>query len=134
MIETVKQDVAFALKQLRRHPGIGFIVVTTLALGIGATTMRGTIAMARTGEINSATSQFFINVKDNGSLDYKGPNQYGYAVFGHVIEGLDVVDEIRYVQTIRKNGMNDVPSTPVVIYKAYRKDVKKDAKKDKKEG
>lgn len=100
----------------------------------GLSNKRGTIAMARTSAINSATSQFFINVKDNASLDYRGPNQFGYAVFGHVIEGMDVVDEIRSVQTATKNGMGDVPTTAVVIYKAYRKDVKKGAKTDKKEG
>jgi len=100
----------------------------------GLSNKRGTIAMARTNAVNSATSQFFINVKDNGPLDYRGPNQYGYAVFGHVIEGMDVVDDIRNVTTVSKNGMNDVPSTPVVIYKAYRKDMKKGSKSDKKEG
>ena len=100
----------------------------------GLSNKRGTIAMARTNAINSATSQFFINVKDNASLDYRGPNKFGYAVFGQVIEGMDVVDEIRRVQTATKNGMGDVPTTPVVIYKAYRKEVKKGTKTDKKEG
>lgn len=70
---------------------------------------RGTISMARTSDPNSATAQFFINVKDNASLNY--PSMGGYAVFGKVVEGMEVVDKIRAVET----GPSDVPTTPVVI-------------------
>ena len=75
---------------------------------------RGTIAMARTNEVNSATSQFYINVEVNGALDHTATldsRSWGYAVFGKVIEGMDVVDEIRFVQT----SAGDVPVTPVII-------------------
>lgn len=79
----------------------------------GLKNTRGTVAMARTGEVNSATSQFFINVELNGSLDHSGTENsrtWGYAVFGKVIQGMDVVDEIRFVEVV-----NDVPVTPVII-------------------
>ena len=77
---------------------------------------RGTIAMARTNNPNSATSQFFINVRDNGFLNHGSPQSPdGYAVFGKVIEGLDVVDAIASVETTSQNGMADVPSEPVII-------------------
>jgi peptidyl-prolyl cis-trans isomerase A (cyclophilin A) len=72
---------------------------------------RGTIAMARTNAPDSATSQFFINVKDNVSLNYGGPNGVGYAVFGRVVKGMDVADAIVSVPT----KMGDVPVTPIVI-------------------
>ena len=73
------------------------------------------IAMARTGNPDSATAQFFINVNDNASLDYPSRDGYGYAVFGHVIAGQDVVDTIRKVQTTSVGGYQDVPQTPVLI-------------------
>jgi len=78
---------------------------------------RGTIAMARTGEVDSATSQFFINVKDNSSLNHRDetPQGFGYAVFGKVTEGMDVVDKIKAVKTGTTGGYRDVPETPVVI-------------------
>ena len=76
-----------------------------------------TVAMARTNVYDSATSQFFINVKDNGFLNFNGPGT-GYAVFGKVVEGTDTVDKIKAVQTGNKGGMGDVPNTPVVIEKA----------------
>ena len=81
-----------------------------------------TVAMARTGVRDSATSQFFINVKDNAFLDYSGesPNGWGYAVFGRVVEGKDVVDKIRKVPTGNSGGHQDVPREPVVIEKAER--------------
>ncbi|RMF15835.1 MAG: peptidyl-prolyl cis-trans isomerase [Candidatus Dadabacteria bacterium] len=84
--------------------------------------LRGTIAMARTQVPDSATSQFFINHADNAFLDYKGPtpDKIGYAVFGRVVEGLDVVDKIANVRTGVKRGMRDVPLEPVVITRAYR--------------
>jgi peptidyl-prolyl cis-trans isomerase A (cyclophilin A) len=78
---------------------------------------RGTIAMARTADPNSATAQFFINVKNNASLDY-GVNGAGYAVFGRVVEGMDVVDRIVTVATTTRAPHQNVPVTPVVIRKA----------------
>ena len=73
----------------------------------------GTVAMARTSDPNSATAQFFINVKDNGFLDYRdsSPQGIGYCVFGKVTAGMDVVDKIKAVPT----GAQDVPKTQVVI-------------------
>ena len=81
-----------------------------------------TVAMARTGVRDSATSQFFINVKDNGFLDYSGESAqgWGYAVFGRVVEGQDVVDKIRKVPTGNAGGHQDVPREAVVIEKAER--------------
>jgi peptidyl-prolyl cis-trans isomerase A (cyclophilin A) len=80
---------------------------------------RGTLAMARTMDPNSATSQFFINVKDNDFLNAaQARDGNGYAVFGKVVSGMDVVDKIRAVPTGNKGPYNDVPTTPVVINKA----------------
>jgi peptidyl-prolyl cis-trans isomerase B (cyclophilin B) len=81
-----------------------------------------TLAMARTGVRDSATSQFFINVKQNDFLNYSGesPQGWGYAVFGKVVEGMDVVDQIRKVQTATAGGHQNVPVHPVVIEKAER--------------
>ena len=83
----------------------------------GLKNSRGTLAMARTADVNSATSQFFINTVDNGMLDHKStrPNEFGYAVFGMVTEGMDVVDKIRRVQTGTRGPFQDVPNEPVVI-------------------
>ena len=77
----------------------------------------GTIAMARTNVVDSATSQFFINVKDNDFLNHKSASaaEYGYAVFGQVIEGMDVVQAIERVQTGRKGYHDDVPVEAVTI-------------------
>jgi peptidyl-prolyl cis-trans isomerase B (cyclophilin B) len=77
----------------------------------------GTLAMARTNVVDSATSQFFINVTDNTSLDHRGksPDQFGYAVFGQVVEGMDVVNAIKVVKTGNKGGHSDVPLESVVI-------------------
>jgi len=82
-----------------------------------------TIAMARTNVVNSATSQFFINLTDNTFLNQrdKTPQGFGYAVFGKVVKGTEVVDAIGKVKTGTKNGFNDVPVENVVITKAYRK-------------
>ncbi|HEX7558624.1 MAG TPA: peptidylprolyl isomerase [Usitatibacter sp.] len=77
-----------------------------------------TVAMARTNVRDSATSQFFINVKDNDFLNYAGESNPGYAVFGKVVEGKEVVDKIRKVATGNAGGHQDVPSEPVVIEKA----------------
>lgn len=82
----------------------------------GLTNLRGTIAMARTSIIDSATSQFFINVVDNAGLDY--PNNGGYAVFGKVTKGMDVVDAIVNSPTTVKGGMGDVPVEPILIKSA----------------
>lgn len=80
---------------------------------------RGTIAMARTSDVNSATSQFFINVVDNKMLDFsaKTPAGYGYCVFGKVIKGMDVIDKIKEVKTGTKQGHGNVPLEPVEIIK-----------------
>jgi peptidyl-prolyl cis-trans isomerase B (cyclophilin B) len=81
-----------------------------------------TVAMARTGVRDSATSQFFINVKDNEFLNYTGenPQGWGYAVFGKVVEGKDVVDKMKKAATGNTGGHQNVPSTPIVIEKAER--------------
>jgi peptidyl-prolyl cis-trans isomerase A (cyclophilin A) len=81
----------------------------------GLKNVRGAIAMARLGDPNSATAQFFINVVDNPGLDYPNPDRHGYTVFGNVVEGMDVVDKIRVVPTGQRSGYQDVPLTPVVI-------------------
>lgn len=81
----------------------------------GLKNVRGAIAMARTGDPDSATSQFFINTVNNSSLDYPKPDGYGYAVFGKVIAGMDVVDKIRAVQTGNVGPFSDVPTKPVII-------------------
>jgi peptidyl-prolyl cis-trans isomerase B (cyclophilin B) len=88
----------------------------------GLTNDNYTVAMARTGVRDSATSQFFINVKDNDFLNYSGenPNGWGYAVFGRVVEGQDVVDKIRKVRTGNAGGHQNVPLDAVVIEKAER--------------
>lgn len=84
----------------------------------GLSNKRGTIAMARTGNPHSATSQFFINVQDNGNLDYTDQNSsrgWGYAVFGKVTSGMDVVESIRFVETKTVPPYSDVPVEPVII-------------------
>lgn len=80
-----------------------------------------TIAMARTQDPHSATAQFFINVKDNPFLDYSSPDirGWGYAVFGRVLEGQEVVDDIRAVRTCSRSGHSDVPVEPVTILEAF---------------
>ncbi len=80
----------------------------------------GTVAMARTNDPHSATSQFFINLKDNSFLDYKSstPQGWGYTVFGKVIEGMDVVEKMATIPTGSKNGHQDVPQTDIVIESA----------------
>ena len=77
-----------------------------------------TVAMARTNDPHSATAQFFINVKDNSFLDYAGPDQWGYCVFGRVTAGTEVVDEIRKVKTSTQGFHGDVPVEDVIIEKA----------------
>jgi cyclophilin family peptidyl-prolyl cis-trans isomerase len=80
---------------------------------------RGTLAMARTQDVNSATSQFFINLTNNDFLDH-GSRDFGYAVFGKVVDGMDVVDEIAKVATTNRKGHQDVPAEPVIISSAKR--------------
>ena len=88
--------------------------------GNGMLNMRGTIAMARTNDPHSAKAQFFINVKDNTSLDPR-PDRWGYAVFGYVMEGMDVVDAIANARTGPGGRLTrDVPVVPVVVKKASR--------------
>jgi cyclophilin family peptidyl-prolyl cis-trans isomerase len=86
----------------------------------GLSNKRGTLAMARTAVVDSATSQFFINVVDNAFLDHQGKQQdrYGYCVFGRVLEGMEVVDELRAVKTGTRGGHSDVPVEPVFITSA----------------
>lgn len=86
----------------------------------GLNNVRGTLAMARTDATDSATSQFYINVVDNLSLDYVSDTQPGYAVFGKVVDGLPVVDAISAVPTGAVNAMTDVPLTDVVIVSAVQ--------------
>ena len=82
--------------------------------------LRGTLAMARTNDPHSATSQFFINLVDNDFLDFgaQGENQWGYAVFGKVIEGMDIVDLMAEVETTRVGPYSDVPATSLIIKSA----------------
>ena len=86
----------------------------------GLKNLNYTVAMARTGDPHSATAQFFINVADNGFLNHTAPSAqgWGYAVFGKVVQGADVVDKIKAVKTGRKGFHDDVPNTDVLIEKA----------------
>lgn len=88
----------------------------------GLKNVRGAVAMARTSVVDSATAQFFINTVDNPFLDFKSksPSGYGYAVFGKVIDGMDVVDKIKKVKTGSKDGHADVPVEVVEIIKASK--------------
>jgi cyclophilin family peptidyl-prolyl cis-trans isomerase len=85
----------------------------------GVRNQRGTLSMARTDEIHSATSQFFVNLADNDFLDHR-PGQYGYAVFGRVTEGMDVIDLIAKVRTGRRKGHSDAPLEDILISSARR--------------
>jgi len=80
----------------------------------------GTVAMARTSDPHSASAQFFINVKDNDFLNHSSPtpNGWGYCVFGKVVDGMDVIDEIKTVATTMRGGHQDVPAEDVIIEKA----------------
>ena len=97
------------MKQRETRPAI----LNEAANGLKNT--RGTIAMARTNDVNSATSQFFINVKDNANLDYPSFDGYGYAVFGKVTKGLEICDAIVSVPTGRNGPHGDVPTEPILI-------------------
>ena len=83
----------------------------------GLTNRRGTVAMARLQSARSATAQFYINLANNPALDHRGysPGDFGYAVFGRVLEGMDVVDRIGQGKTGTRDGMDEVPLEPVVI-------------------
>jgi peptidyl-prolyl cis-trans isomerase A (cyclophilin A)/peptidyl-prolyl cis-trans isomerase B (cyclophilin B) len=85
----------------------------------GLRNQRGTLAMARTNDLHSATSQFFVNLVDNDFLDHKTGN-FGYAVFGRVVEGFDVIDKIAKVKTGRRHGHDDVPAESVTVTSARR--------------
>jgi peptidyl-prolyl cis-trans isomerase A (cyclophilin A) len=89
-----------------------------LEAGNGLKNDKYTVAMARTGNPDSATSQFFINVKDNDMLNAPKPDGHGYTVFGKVVLGTDVVDKIRATRTGNKGGMQDVPVEPITIQSA----------------
>ncbi len=85
----------------------------------GLKNLRGTLSMARTSDIHSATSQFFVNLADNAFLDH-GPRDYGYAVFGRVSDGMDVIDRIAGVRTGTRKGHQDAPLEDVLITSARR--------------
>lgn len=85
----------------------------------GLENLRGTLAMARTSDVHSATAQFFINLVDNDFLNHQ-PGNYGYAVFGRVTAGMDVIDAIAAVPTTRRRGHGDVPVDEVVIISVTR--------------
>jgi cyclophilin family peptidyl-prolyl cis-trans isomerase len=87
----------------------------------GLKNSRGTLSMARTNDINSATSQFFVNLKDNDFLDHSRGN-FGYAVFARVTQGMDVIDKIAAVETGRKKGFDDVPVEPVIMTSVRKAD------------
>ncbi len=90
--------------------------------GNGLKNLKGTLSMARTGVVNSATSQFFVNLKDNAALDHTDNTDrgFGYAVFGKVVEGMDVVAKIAAAKTTVKSGMKDVPEKPIIIESVTR--------------
>ena len=102
-------DTAFVQKPT--HPPVNNAAANQIS------NRRGTIAMARTMVVDSATSQFFINLADNAFLDYKGPSprMFGYCVFGKVVSGMDVVDAIAAVETGSRGMHQDVPKEDVVI-------------------
>ncbi len=85
----------------------------------GVRNERGTLSMARTDDVHSATSQFFVNLADNDFLDHR-PGQYGYAVFGRIAEGMDVIDRIAAVGTGRRKGYTDAPLEDVLITQVSR--------------
>ncbi len=87
----------------------------------GLKNLRGTLSMARTNEVNSATSQFFVNLKDNDFLDHSRGN-FGYAVFARVTEGMEIVDKIAAVETARRKGFDDVPVEAVIMQRVRKVD------------
>jgi len=101
------------MTQKRTHPAI------KNEADNGLKNERGSLSMARTNDINSATSQFFVNLKDNDFLDHKRGN-FGYAVFGRVTQGMDVIDKIAAVETGRRRGHEDVPLEAVIMTSVRR--------------
>jgi len=101
-------------------PQPGLLAPITLESNNGLSNLRGTIAMARASDPNSATSQFYFNLVDNASLDYQDASNPGYAVFGKIVQGLDVMDVIGALPTNTVNGVPDVPSTDVVVKSVLR--------------
>ena len=97
----------------------------------GLKNTRSSLSMARTSDINSATSQFFVNLKDNEFLDHSRGN-FGYAVFGRVTEGMDVVDKIAAVKTGRRHGHDDVPLEAVTMTRVHRAEKTAEKKPEKK--
>jgi len=88
----------------------------------GISNERGTLAMARTSVVDSATNQFFINLKNNSFLDHRSKRSFGYCVFGKVIEGMDVLDKIAKVETTRKKGHQNVPKESLIIKEIVKVD------------
>jgi peptidyl-prolyl cis-trans isomerase A (cyclophilin A) len=109
------QGGGFDATLTRREPGEGIINES----GNGLINVKGSIAMARTSDPNSASSQFFINTNFNNQLDAR-PGSHGYAVFGRVVDGMDTVMKIERVATGRMKEMNDVPREPVIIQSVRR--------------
>lgn len=99
----------------------------------GLKNVKGSIAMARSQNPNSATSQFFINTVDNDFLNYPGADGYGYTVFGKVIEGMDVVSKIEQMKTESKMGHQDVPTEAVIIEKVILVEKKEETTKETKQ-
>ncbi|MCK5681519.1 peptidyl-prolyl cis-trans isomerase [bacterium] len=91
----------------------------------GLRNLRATLSMARTQQINSATSQFFINLKNNSNLDHSDGN-FGYAVFAKVVKGISTIDKIAGVKTTTKGHYRDVPAEPITIISAKREESKKE--------
>ena len=113
------------MSQKRTHPSI------KNEADNGLKNTRGTLSMARTNDVNSATSQFFVNLKDNEFLDHTRGN-FGYAVFGRVSEGMDVVDKIAAVKTGRRHGHDDVPLEAVTMTRVHRAEKTAEKKPEKK--
>lgn len=99
---------------------LGALAPIALESNNGLTNLRGTVAMARSSDPNSATSQFYFNLADNHSLDFQDVSNPGYAVFGKIVQGLDVIDAIGAVPTNTVNGVPDVPVADVVVKTALR--------------
>ena len=100
----------------------------------GLKNLKGTLSMARTNDINSATSQFFINLRDNANLDHASEAQYGYAVFAKVVQGMDVISKIAAVSTGNKGPHQNVPVKPIIIESMTRISAEKKAEPAPKPG
>jgi len=96
----------------------------------GLKNLRATLSMARTNDINSATSQFFVNLKNNANLDHASEAQYGYAVFAKVVQGFEVIEKIAAVKTTSKGPHQDVPEKPIIIESITRIEPEKPAAGD----